>query len=195
MAALANPAILADDAAEALELAGKLTVEIDNLVEGLRDLAVHAVEIFGEPHGKVAAPEGAQRRQYLTAVKLIGRCNSRQLCFSPGRSPSRGATAPRDSQHERLGLVPRRREKAGIPGIWPGGGLSSPAQFHQEAIKQASLRQYRLSTESIITPNAARTCFGQRKSLQNLQNFAVDSQVSGEEHIACHISFSGRGSV
>ena len=71
MAALADAAVLADDPAQPLELAGQLVVEVDDLVEGFGDLGIEAVIIVGDAHRKIAAPEGAQRRQDLTAVKLV----------------------------------------------------------------------------------------------------------------------------
>ena len=45
-------AFLADDLGEALELLGDLLVHADDFVEQAGDLAVDAVDLFGQAHGK-----------------------------------------------------------------------------------------------------------------------------------------------
>jgi hypothetical protein len=70
MPALPNPAILANDPPQALELTGELPVEIDNFIECLRDVGIDALEIIRQANRKVSAPERSQRGQNLTAVEL-----------------------------------------------------------------------------------------------------------------------------
>jgi hypothetical protein len=71
MAALADAAILADDAGKALEFARELIVEFDDLVEGFGDLRIQPVIIVDQADRKIAATEGPQGHQNLAAVKLV----------------------------------------------------------------------------------------------------------------------------
>ena len=46
MAAFADSSVLADHPTQALEFAGELRVQADNLVEGLHDMGIDTVKIF-----------------------------------------------------------------------------------------------------------------------------------------------------
>src|SRR5690606_5915009 len=67
--ALGDLAFLTDDAGDAAELAGHAFVELDDLVEGVGDLAVHAVEVDGEAGGEVALLEGEKGGQQFSPIE------------------------------------------------------------------------------------------------------------------------------
>ena len=73
-AALGDLAFLADDPGKPLEFLGHFFVERDDLVEEVGDLAIDAVNLFGEAHGEIAAAQGAQRTDELTAINEVARC-------------------------------------------------------------------------------------------------------------------------
>ena len=50
---------------------GHLLVERDDFVEQAGDLAVDAVDLFGEAHGEVAAAEARKRADELAAIQAI----------------------------------------------------------------------------------------------------------------------------
>ena len=60
LAALADLTFLADHPRDAVELAVEPLVQLDDVVEGLRDLAGHAGEIEGEAGGKIPFSEGPE---------------------------------------------------------------------------------------------------------------------------------------
>ena len=83
--ALPGLALLADDGADPLQLAGHPGVGGDDLVEGVGDLALEAGPVAGQPHREVAVAHGLQRAQELrhlggrrgedvggSAVRLVG---------------------------------------------------------------------------------------------------------------------------
>ena len=96
MAALADAAVLADDAAQPLELARQLVVELDDLVEGLGDLGIQPVIVVGEADRKIAAPEGAERRQDLATIELV-------LGLFPRRLDIHATTLRRSAVQENVG--------------------------------------------------------------------------------------------
>ena len=49
----------------------QLVVQLDDLVESVGDLGIEPVVVVGDADRKIAAPEGAQRRQDLAAVELL----------------------------------------------------------------------------------------------------------------------------
>ena len=67
--ALADLAFLADLVGDARDLGRLGLLELDHVVEGLRDLAVDAGEVERHAHREVAALEGAQRLQQLAAIE------------------------------------------------------------------------------------------------------------------------------
>ena len=70
MAALADPAFLADDPAQALEFARQLVVEFDDLVEGVGNFGIEAVVVIGDANRKISVSKCLQRVQYLLWSKL-----------------------------------------------------------------------------------------------------------------------------
>ena len=60
---------LAHQLGDARDLGGFRFLEIDDVVEGLRDLAIDAGEVERHAYGEVAALEQAQRFQQLSAVE------------------------------------------------------------------------------------------------------------------------------
>ena len=67
--ALAGLAFLADLVGDARDLGGLRLLELDHVVEGLRDLAVDAGQVERHAHREVAALERAQRLQQLAPVE------------------------------------------------------------------------------------------------------------------------------
>ena len=71
--ALADLAFLADDLRQALEFLGHLLVQGDDFVEEAGDLAVDAVDVFGQANGEIAAAQRAKRADELAAIDKVPR--------------------------------------------------------------------------------------------------------------------------
>ena len=67
MATLADAAILANDFAQALELARYLVVEFDNLIEGVGNFGVDALIGIGDPNRKISVSKRFQSVQELSS--------------------------------------------------------------------------------------------------------------------------------
>ena len=96
--ALADLAFLADDLGEPLELLGHLLVQADHFVEQAGDLAVDAIDVFGQADGEVAAAQAPKRADELAAIDKVPRGldvhSTLLVVFSPPR-PVTNAAAPR----------------------------------------------------------------------------------------------------
>jgi hypothetical protein len=67
--ALACPAGLSDDLADAFQFARNLLIGRDDLVEGLGDLAVHSGPIGRKLDGEISVPHVLQSAQELAPVE------------------------------------------------------------------------------------------------------------------------------
>ena len=88
--ALPGLALLADHAADAVQLGGHLGVGGDDLVERVGDLAVEAGPVAGQAHREVAVPQRKQRIEQLARLAFKG--VSERWADSAVRQPEFGRT-------------------------------------------------------------------------------------------------------
>src|SRR5207237_4722553 len=69
--ALVDASVLSDGTADPFELGCKLLTQIDNVVEGVGDLAVETVEVNRQTNGKVALAERRQRSQEIALLERL----------------------------------------------------------------------------------------------------------------------------
>ena len=126
----AELALRADHGAQALELARHALVELDDLVEGVGDPAVEAVEVIGQADREVTAPESLERRQQFLLVERL--CPVAALRQGLGRAHARSAARRALDRVPALhvGLpwrAPRRRRHASHEQSPPLAGRPSSA--------------------------------------------------------------------
>ena len=92
--ALGYFALFADDAAQALELLGESVVELDDVIEGVGDLAVDAEVVARQPHRELAPSERRERHQELASVERFA-LGARRIQGLRGRARRLGARGAR----------------------------------------------------------------------------------------------------